>query len=270
MNEHGNVSEANYADEEGVKNILCGACARKAGCYSVHNPCQNCIANGHHKIAAAAYRDNNGKIVLCGPCAHIAGCHSVLNPCRDCHANGNYAVGQAHYDDNMGNKCVLCAECAVKAGTHVDTGCVGASYIACRCFDRLERALGIKLPHIHYLMGGGHEGQEVKGLLPHHPHMKPDSFVPDESGKSKGSVYQFHGNEYHGYPPGHEKHATLLSGSKKWGPDAYGATLAKDRLYLEAGYRVFVTWEHEFMECERQTCPRNVTEVCREFLGEHT
>lgn len=119
-------------------------------------------------------------------------------------------------------------------------------------------------------MGGGHEGKEAKGLLPDHPFMKPDSFVPDKSGKTKGSVYQFHGGEYHGYPPGHAKHATVLSLTGKWGPDAYAATLAKDRLYLEAGYRVFVIWEHEFYECERTKCPRNVTEVCREFFGEHT
>jgi hypothetical protein len=51
---------------------------------------------------------------------------------------------------------------------------------------------------------------------------------------------------------------------------AYAATLTKDRLYLQAGYRVFVIWEHEFYECERAKCPRNVTEVCREFLGEHS
>jgi hypothetical protein len=177
---------------------------------------------------------------------------------------------EAHFPDEDGKKNTLCSSCAVKAGTHVDTGHSGSSHVACRCFDRLEAALGIKLPHVHYLLGGGHEGREVKGLLPEHPRMTPDAFVPDASGKSKGFVYQFHGNRYHGYPPTHAMHGAWLPQIRKWGPEAYAATLAKDRLYLAAGYRVFVIWQHEFAECERKQGPRSVTEVCREFFGEHT
>jgi hypothetical protein len=66
--------------------------------------------------------------------------------------------------------------CAVRAGTHVDTGHTGGSYEACCCFDRLERALGIKLPHIHYIKGGGTEGSEEKGLIPGRQY-RPDSYV---------------------------------------------------------------------------------------------
>lgn len=100
--------------------------------------------------------------------------------------------------------------------------------------------------------------------------MTPDSFVPDSSGKTKGTVYQFHGNQFHGYPPTHPKHNVMSSLTGQSGADLYAATLAKDRRYLQAGYRVFVIWEHEYRECERKHCPRDVSEVCREFLGEHT
>jgi len=155
---------------------------------------------------------------------------------------------------------------AVKEGTHVDTGFTGGSYEACRCFDRLSVALGIDLPHIHYLPGGGHEGSEKRGLLPKHPKMTPDSFAPDPTGESRGFVYQYHGNGVHGWPPDHPKHATWLgqNGMTKWGPDAYAETVAKEQLYVAAGYRVFVIWGHEFKECERKTTPRDIREVVRE------
>ena len=265
------VSNANYPDKNGNARVFCGPCARIANSYDCQNPCRDCIKNGNSTVTEANFPDENGrKNALCGPCSRIAGSHAIHNPCQGCRLNGHDTVAQANYADENGRANKLCAQCAVKAGSHVDTGFSGASYVACRCFCRLERALGIKLPHIHYIPGGGHDGKEVKNLLPDHPLMKPDAFVPDKSGKTKGSVYQFHGGEYHGYPPGHAKHATVLPLTGKWGPDAYAATLKKDRLYLEAGYRVFVIWEHEFKECERVKCPRNVTEVCREFLGEHT
>ena len=134
----------------------------------------------------------------------------------------------------------------------------------------LGAALGVELPHVHYLPGGGHEGAEKRGLLPKHSRMTPDSFRPDPSGESKGFVYQYHGNGVHGYPPDHPKHFTWLrqNGMTKWGPDAYWATIAKDEIYLEAGYRLFRVWGHEFKECTRARAPRSVMEVCHEAFAQ--
>ena len=51
------------------------------------------------------------------------------------------------------------------------------------------------------------------------------------------------------------------------GQEAYKITQAKDRLYIDAGYRLFRIWGHEFAACERAKAPRHVREVCREFFG---
>jgi hypothetical protein len=123
-----------------------------------------------------------------------------------------------------------------------------------------------QLPHIHYIKGGGTEGSEVKGLIPGRKY-RPDSYVPDPSGATKGSVYLYHGNKWHGYPPEHAGHQTYLH-TGIWAADAYEATIEVQKLYVEHGYRVFVVWAHEFAECERKRCPRDVREVCREFTVE--
>ncbi|MDA9633409.1 hypothetical protein N9S81_00555 [bacterium] len=118
------------------------------------------------------------------------------------------------------------------------------------------------------MIGGGHEGSEKKGLLPDHPKMTPDSFVKDDTGASKGIVYQYHGSMYHGYLPSHPKHKSWLDHPKRWANEAYEETLVKSRRYLAAGYRVFHIWGHEFTEeCERARAPRSVGEICREFFG---
>tara|TARA_B100000767_G_C19520325_1_gene432195 strand:+ start:413 stop:703 length:291 start_codon:yes stop_codon:yes gene_type:complete len=96
--------------------------------------------------------------------------------------------------------------------------------------------------------------------------MTPDCFVPDRDGRSKGTVYQYHGNEFHGYPPGHPEENKVLV-NKMTGREAYAITQAKDRLYVDAGYRLFRIWGHEFAECQRKRAPRDVREVCREFKG---
>ena len=145
----------------------------------------------------------------------------------------------------------------------MDTGYTGASYEACRFFDRYSRALGISLPHIHYTTNGC-VGSEESGLLPGYRY-RPDSFVSDPSGATRGSVYLYHGNAWHGYPPDHPRHETWLPNGV-WGPDAFETTLEVQKLYVEYGYRVFVVWAHEFTECERARCPRDVREVCREFV----
>ena len=255
--------EASYSDEEGHPSRLCSQHAREAGTHEVRQPCRDCPEGAKLQ---ANYADEEGTPRrLCSQHAREAGTHEVLNPCRDCPDGSKL---QASYADEEGTLGRLCSKHAVKAGTHVDTGHTGGSYEACQCFCRLERALGVKLPHIHYLLGGGHEGSEQQGLLPNRPRMTPDSFRPDPSGKSRGFVYQYHGNGIHGYPPDHPKHFTWLrqTGLTKWGPDAYWATVAKDELYVEAGYRVFRVWAHEFKECLRAHCPRDVREVVEEVV----
>jgi hypothetical protein len=251
--------QAHYPDEDGKTNKLCADCAKKAGTYKVLNPCRDCPKDDKKY---AHYPDEDGKTnKLCGDCAKKAGTYKVLNPCRDCPENDKK---EAHYPDEDG-KIKLCADCAVRIGTHVDTGYTGASYEACRCFCRLEKVYDCKLPHIHYLHGGGHEGTEKKGLIPGR-NFRPDSFLEDTSGKTAGSVFFYHG-QCHGYPPDHPLHKTYTY-LGVWGPDAYQQTIEMQDEFLKHNYRVFVIWSYEYVqECERVKCPRNVSEVCREYLG---
>ena len=259
-----NKKEANYPDECGNRRKLCGPCSHKVGSYTVLNPCRDCPTDNKMQ---ACYPDEFGNLnKLCGPCSRKAGSHTVLHPCRDCPVDNKT---EASYPDECGKLSKLCSQCAITAGTHVDTGANhGASYEACRCFDLLEAVMGIHLPHVHFLKGGGREGREKSGLLAMHPNMRPDAFRPDPSGKCKGFVYQYHGVPPHGWLPSHPKHSTYTPVLGKWGPTAYAETVEKDRRYIAEGYRVFVIWGHEFTEeVERKTNPRDIREVCREFLG---
>ena len=248
-------------DKDGRPQKLCSAHAKQVGSHEVLNPCVMCPDDDK---LDASFPDKDGRPHrLCAAHAKKVGSYKVQNPCVMCPDDDKTG---AAFPDKDGRKNKLCSAHAVQVGTHVDTGHTGGSYKACRCLCLLEKALDIKIQHIHYILGGTHAGSEKRGLLPDHPKMRPDGFCPDPSGQSKGLVYQYHGNFWHGYPPDHPQHSTYLENdnSNKWGPDLYNATLAKDKLYVAAGYRVFVVWEHEFNECLRVRCPRSVTSVLRE------
>ena len=260
-----NVSAA-FPEEEGGPPRLCADCSMTHGTYVVSNPCRHCRRDGRDDVRAHYPEEENGPPRLCADCARVNQTHSIPNPCVQCHRDGRDGIS-ANYPEITGGPDRLCADCAVTAGTHVDTGATGGSYEACRFFCRLSQALGVHFPHIHYIPGGGHEGREKRGLLPRHPKMTPDSFRPDPSGESKGFVYQYHGRVAHGVLPSHPQHDTYWSSLGK-GTDLYARTLEKDQRYVDAGYRLFQIWGHEFTEeCERKRAPRDVREVCREWFG---
>lgn len=304
----GMVVVAGYSSMDGKTNQLCGTCAHKHGTFVTLNPCVHCRRDGREDVSARFPEIEGGPPRLCSSCARRNGTHAALDPCKSCFlagrkdVNANYPDEEGHpkklcalcakengtyvvlhpcvhcrrdgredvyagFPDVEGVLNQLCAACAVTAGTHVYTGYTGGSYEACRFFCRLSQALGVHFPHIHYIPGGGHEGREKRGLLPNHPQMTPDSFLPDSSGESKGLVYQYHGKVAHGVLPSHPQHDTFESPLGK-GTDLYACTLDKDQRYIDAGYRVFQIWGHEFTEeCERKRSPRDVRKVCREWFG---
>ena len=79
----------------------------------------------------------------------------------------------------------------------------------------------------------------------------------------RGAVYLYHGNQWHGYPPGHPKyegrnhHGTLYK-------ELYKLTLKQQDYYRAGGYRVFVVWEHEYKTTTTARCPVHVLSVVRE------
>ena len=251
----GKKIQAAYPDENG--NIcLCATHAREVGSYEVHNPCQKCPPG---KKIQAHYPDENGNICLCATHARDVGSYEVHNPCQKCPPGKKV---QANYPDENGNIC-LCARHAVLAGTHVESKS-GGSVIACKCFDRWERLTGERIGHrIRYIaaIGGSRaEGREITGLIPNSK-LQPDGYQEETK-----TVWLFHGNYFHGYPPDHPKHETRGIGGK-WGPDLYKKIMEDMALYARRGYTVRYVWEHEYSETTRAKCPvslRNVVHTLKD------
>ena len=209
---HGQV----YLDKNGKKRKVSGKkqylCCQRA----------NCTTN-------ASYGQ------FCGPCAKKEGTHERRHPCEMCGGS------EAGYKNKEGKK-RLCGDCAIAEGTHF-ASVQGASRVACECFDRLEKQLGYKLPHMHYCWDQDGKqkivGNEKTGLI-HGSRARPDSYVPE-----KNEVWLFHGNYYHGYPPGHPKHHATCSNDRP-SDELYKATMAQMALYKKCGYSVKCIWEHEY------------------------
>ena len=171
--------------------------------------------------------------------------------------------GFACYEDTDGNRRSLCYGCAIAEGTHPER-VTGASYEACRFFCEMSRMAPEThgyVPHVHWnkVSGEWNGYQEVKGLVEGRK-IRPDGFLPDPSGATKGTVYLFHGNRWHGYPPGHPKHGgEQVFRSARTGierrvsnADLYAKTEADSQAYLAAGYTVVEMWEHDFKEVKKQ------------------
>jgi hypothetical protein len=143
--------------------------------------------------------------------------------------------------------------------------------IACRCWHRLEAISEAKLTH-HLCCRNPTtwSGEEKRGLLPGRHH-RPDAFIEPnlpihlegQTSGPRGAVYLFHGNEWHGYPPGHGKGEGENCHGVSY-QELYERTLAQEEMYRAEGYRVFAVWEHEYVESERARCPRHIQGVVRE------
>jgi hypothetical protein len=216
------------------------------GSYVLQNPCKICgEATGNYPDVVGKPRQ------YCGLCAEKAGTHVVQNPCKKC------GETESHYPDADDKPRQYCGPCAVDAGLKAKA-CHGASMVACQCWDKLERLLGIKLQHIHYVPGKDKpEGKEVEGLVPGRRN-RPDAYDPESQ-----TVYQFHGNMWHGYPPEHPKHLEFNERMGMRNDELYKRTLEVDDLYRDTGYTVRVVWEHEYRETTRSVCPRKLVEILR-------
>ena len=133
----------------------------------------------------------------------------------------------------------LCQAHAIEAG-HLEVSAAGVSREAHEFFEDWRRQTGEDvLNRVKLHKGGGPTGMEMSGLLPEHPMMKPDGFMPEEG--EKGTVWQYHGSFHHGFPPWHPDHETRVVGGQ-WGPDLYADTWHKMQLYVNAGYKVKYVW----------------------------
>ena len=248
------------------KMCQCGAHHPSFGCEGDARPtrCHGCKDAGMVNIVA--------KMCQCGAHQPNFGCEGDARPtrCRGCKEDGMVDIvskmcqcgeGKARYEDVDGHKYSLCLSCAIAEGTHPER-IVGASYEACRFFCMLSRMTNKHedVPHVHWHRASGewNEYREVEGLVPGRK-IRPDGFLPDPSGATNGTVYLYHGNRWHGYPPGHPDHAgeqvfrSARTGIERrvMNADLYAKTEADTQAYLTVGYGVVDMWGHDFRDAEK-------------------
>jgi hypothetical protein len=138
--------------------------------------------------------------------------------------------------------------------------------VACsKCFDKLEEYLGHPITYRkRYDDDHNIIGAEKHKLLPDHPRLRPDGFVECKDGSHKGTVYEYHGDYYHGYPPWHPKHETAVFRGN-WGPDMYKQTMDRMQLFKDAGFRVMYIWESDWLSTKARGASRSIGDVLREL-----
>ena len=181
--------------------------------------------------------------------------------CTECEADERCT--QAGFDgppdaDGFSLKNKLCAVHAREAGTKCSLR-AGASHAACEAYHVLELVLKTIFPnlaigqgeHVHFGQGEDPTGHELKPFA--NARIGVDGTFRDVYG-SIIAFYQFHGNYYHGFPPGHPKHLTFGC-NHCWGPCLYNRTMARDFQYMTEpmwdGQRrveapLFEVWECDF------------------------
>ena len=158
----------------------------------------------------------------------------------------------------------VCVACAGNIGLVAKTR-TGASMACSVCFDELELHLGHKITwRERYDDQCNRLGAEKYGLLRNHPRLHPDGFVECDDGSHKGTVYEFHGDYYHGYPPWHPKHESVVF-CGQWGPDLYKKTLDRMHLFKDDGYKVVYIWESDWLSTKKKGSEKSIGDVLREL-----
>ena len=130
----------------------------------------------------------------------------------------------------------LCRAHAVKQGV-MPPPVAGYSREAMNFFEQIWHRYGHDV---------GHRGDNEKRGLIQNSRMRPDgydpnpirmSFVAHSFGGTKGTVWLYHGDFFHGYPPWHPAHESRVNGGK-WGPDCYRRTVDQMDTYVRHGYTV--------------------------------
>jgi len=79
--------------------------------------------------------------------------------------------------------------------------------------------------------------REVSGLHPDHPRWRVDGYDPDTK-----TIYEFHGDYWHGNPMIYESNETNPSSKTSYG-ELYNRTCARRKSFEDLGYIVIEQWE---------------------------
>jgi hypothetical protein len=143
----------------------------------------------------------------------------------------------------------------------------GASRIACECWDRLAQSgiISGPLEHVHFVPG--QETPEGKERTVEGTNYRPDARDP----QNPTVLYEYLGNAWHGYPPGHRSYHGLAHHTDGEGDPVeyaalYAQTMERFQVLSELGYEIRYVWGHEYRETRRQKCPRSLSTVLHTYL----
>ena len=106
--------------------------------------------------------------------------------------------------------------------------------------------MGRAIVHQHFTPAtNSWEGWEESGLVPGR-RLKPDGYHA-----ASKTVYLFHGNYWHGFPPDDRRYNTAVGVNNRPAAELFAATEADMRAYCAAGYTVLYAWEHDWQRLLR-------------------
>lgn len=220
-------NQANYKNLKGELKKVCSIHAKEINTFEVLYPCVICIKE--NILVSAKYVNKDGKRCLCAKHSVLDGSHKLPNPCEKCQLiTGSFA-------NKNGEAKKLCIKCALIEGT-IKKNYLMASKKACRTFDKIEKEQGIKIQHIHFDCDNDISGSEfrIPGTRYH-----VDGLV------NKNIVYEFLGNEFHGFPENHPNHDCGKIGGIRKIPyiDLYNQTMKRFEIIANMGYTINYIWE---------------------------
>ena len=169
----------------------------------------------------------------------------------------------AHIHDPDDASVHVCIVCAGNLGL-VAKSKAGASVACSLCFDELVEELGVKIDwRVTYHSDGTRTGAEKFGLVPDQPRLHSDGYTEPE-GDQPGTVIEFHGDYYHGYPPWHPKHETSVFRGR-WGPTRYKETMERMELFKAQGLRVLYIWESDWLATKNTGATLTLRDALREL-----
>ncbi|CAE8733841.1 unnamed protein product, partial [Polarella glacialis] len=101
--------------------------------------------------------------------------------------------------------------------------------------------------------------EEISGLVAA-SRVQPDGYHP-----GRREVWEFFGNYFHGYPPGHPEHSSVCVGDQP-ASKLYESTMARNDLLLgsERVDSVLYIWEHDFLSWEAEGSDRSILSIVRQ------
>ncbi len=128
----------------------------------------------------------------------------------------------------------------------------GVSDVGCNWIDDMERELGIKIKHWHHnRLGKCWVGSEYR--LPEWSRKTVDGYCEESN-----TVYEFHGDYYHGHPRFWKERPYL--------EDKFWDTEQKMHKMKKLGYNVVYIWESEYYNRKESSSAQRVSSLSRVFV----